>query len=98
MHVLGGGEGVDKLEYTRSLIIISFHSISNIIYKFLYGIIDHFVEYTDKQFVCLICYYMQLVSFSGMLRHSVGVFQLIFGTQYFCLFGSLDESMLKILV
>ena len=35
---------------------------------------------------------------SGALRHSVGVFQLIFGTQYFCLFGSLDESMLKILV
>ena len=37
-------------------------------------------------------------SYSGALRHSVGVFQLIFGTQYFCLFGSLDESMLKILV
>ena len=35
---------------------------------------------------------------SGALRHSVGVFQLIFGTQYFCLFGSLDESMLKILL
>ena len=26
--------------------------------------------------------------YSGALRHSVGVFQL--GTQYFCLFGSLD--------
>ena len=32
---------------------------------------------------------------SGVLRHSVGVFQLIFGTQYFSLFESLDESMFK---
>ena len=24
---------------------------------------------------------------SGALRHSVGVFQLLFGTQYFCLYG-----------
>ena len=39
-----------------------------------------------------------IVGNSGALRHSVGVFQLIFGTQYFCLYGSLDESMLKIIV
>ena len=40
----------------------------------------------------------KMFKFSGALRHSVGVFQLIFGAQYFCLFVSLDESMLKILV
>ena len=37
----------------------------------------------------LICH----IQYTGALRHSIDVFQLIFGTQYFCLSESLDESM-----